>query len=486
MSNTPSIGGRIRAAAWLVVLMVCTSVPALAACDINGAWEGAYNDDGGNTGTLTATFANASSTTVNISVIVILSGYGTLSETPTATLNGSTLTWSYSVPGTGTQSGNGTIASDCNHLSGTVVTTLDQFGFPVTGTYTLSRQPVALSVWGLTFPQTPIAGNGSAAQSVSITNTGTTSLALGPVTNDGDFTSTSACSTALAPGGSCSVSVTCNPTGPGIRSGSLYINDTNKTPIGSVALSCSGVQPLTGANFLPVSGWWWDPKLNGTAFFVEYGGNSGRGLFVGGFLYDAGGNSTWLVSTGPLSSASYSSQWIKVSGGQTLTGPYKTPSQGNAGNIGVQFVDANNAAMTRPDGSKINLVRFSFSNGSTPAPPVGGAPQSGWWWAGSALSGTGYGIEIQGNAVFIVAYVYDNSGNPIWYLATGTLTSPTSYVGSWQNYAGGPQLSSPEGNYTVHTINGSDVAMSLTFSDATHGKLTMGSVTVPIVRFQEF
>lgn len=235
----------------------------------------------------------------------------------------------------------------------------------------------------------------------------------------------------------------------------------------------------------PESGWWWDPKLNGTGFFIEYGGKSGTGMFVGGFLYDASGNATWLVSTGPMSGSTYTSNWLRVTGGQTLLGPYKAPTQAPAGNLSISFTDATHAVMTRPDGTTINLVRFSFTASATPAAPVAGAPQSGWWWGGTALSGTGYGIEIQSSSVFIVAYVYDDSGNPVWYLATGSLTSPTTYAGTWDLYGGGPQLTSPEGTYAAQD-RGTVSPMTLTFTDATHGTLTMGSVVIPIVRLQEF
>jgi hypothetical protein len=141
--------------------------------------------------------------------------------------------------------------------------------------------------------------------------------------------------------------------------------------------------------------------------------------------------------------------------------------------------------MARPDGTQINLQRYSFTASATPATPVTGAPQSGWWWAGPALSGTGYGIEIQGSSVFIVAYVYDNAGNPVWRLATGALTSPSVYSGTWDVYAGGPQLTSLEGSYGARDT-GPVSPMTLTFSDATHGTLTMGNVTLPIARFQQF
>jgi hypothetical protein len=500
MRKSASVG-RVGVVGSVVLLLICASAPAMAACNLNGAWAGSYTDDTGDFGPVTLTFFNSTSTSFNMNALIVSSDGSSFTETPSGTINGSTLSWSYSVPGQGSQTGSGTIASDCNHISGTATTISAIDPTPIHASFNLTRTPVTLSVGSVTFQQTAI-GVGSAAQGLTLTNSGTSTLSLGAAGVDGDFrlatfaggiqandrthAAAPSCGTSVAPGASCSIGVTCNPTGPGIRTGNLYINDPNKSPIGTVSLTCSGVQPLAGANFLPVSGWWWDSKLNGTGFFVEYGGKSGTGMFVGGFLYDASGNSAWLVSTGPISSATYNSSWLKVTGGQTLTGPYKAPSNTPVANVSIKFVDANDAVLTRPDGSQVNLVRFSFSATNTPAPPVGGAPQSGWWWAGQQSSGTGYGIEIQGSAVFIVAYVYDASGNPIWYLATGGLTSPTAYSGTWNIYAGGPQLTSPEGTYVAHTVDGSAVNMTLTFQDSTHGTLTMGSTVIPIVRLQEF
>jgi hypothetical protein len=263
--------------------------------------------------------------------------------------------------------------------------------------------------------------------------------------------------------------------------GSLDIATANSNT-GTVDVLMNSV---TTSVTVPATGWWWDPKLSGIGFFIEEGGKSGTGLFVGGFMYDAAGKSTWAVSTGPMTGQTYNSTWLRASGGQTLLGPYKTPGVNSTASLNISFSDPSHAVMTRPDGTQINLQRFSFT-GSTPTAPMGGAPQSGWWWAGSSLSGTGYGIEIQGGSVFIVAYVYDDSGNPIWYLATGALTTSKSYSGSWDLYAAGPQLTSPEGTYAAQKIDGASVPMSLTFTDTTHGTLSMGNVTIPIVRFQEF
>lgn len=251
----------------------------------------------------------------------------------------------------------------------------------------------------------------------------------------------------------------------------------------------SAVNPNATTANVPLklqTGWYYDNALNGTGIFIEEGGKSGNGLFMGEFGYDASGNSLWYVSTGQMHGANYTSTWLKETGGQTLTGAYTSPTGTSIGNVTLSFTDSAHITMTRPGTTPVNFSRFTFTSSPVPVPPEAGTPQIGWWWAGSAFSGTGYGIEIQNNAVFIVAFVYDTNGNPVWYLATGALSSPTSYSGTWQLYTGGPQLTSPEGKWAAHSVTGSDVPMMLTFSDTTHGTLTMGNVVVPIVRFQEF
>jgi hypothetical protein len=270
------------------------------------------------------------------------------------------------------------------------------------------------------------------------------------------------------------------PLQPGPHTITLLADDSS----GNQYLKTLKVNVITSV--VPQSGWWWDPNLSGTGVFIEYGGKSRSGMFIGEFDYDTVGKARWLVSTGPLNGSIYDGSWLHDAGGQTLLGPYKAPiPPAPVGNFRLTFSDATHAVMTRSDGSTINLQRFSFSAAPTPALPVAGSPQSGWWWGGSALSGTGYGIEIQGSSIFAVAYVYDDAGNPVWYLATGGLASTTTYTGSWGIYANGPQLSNPEGNYLA-TLMGSATPMTLSFSDATHGTLTMGSVTIPLVRMQEF
>ena len=248
------------------------------------------------------------------------------------------------------------------------------------------------------------------------------------------------------------------------------------------------------AGVTPQTGWWWDPALSGTGWFLEYNSSANQ-IFMAQFLYDSSGNSTWLVSTGTydLANSAYSNSWLKSTGGQQLIGTWKQNAVATVAPFSIKFQTDSTGVMTRPDGSQINIQRFSFTASATPAAPQSGSAQTGWWWSDPAGpyvnaqygTGTGVGMEFQGNGVFIVAYYYDAAGNPVWYLATGTTSSPTTYTGSWDLYANGPQLNTPEGNTSAQKI-GSATPMTLTFTDSAHAIMTMGSnpeIDVPLVRF---
>ncbi len=236
----------------------------------------------------------------------------------------------------------------------------------------------------------------------------------------------------------------------------------------------------------PDSGWWWDPNLAGTGFFIEHGGKSGSGMFIGAFLYDIGGTATWLVSTGPLVGNIYTGNWLRVTGGPTLTGGYQAPTPPvNVGSLSITFKDSTHAVMTRPNGTQINIQRFSFGSNPLPAPPQPGTSQVGWWWAGPDQSGTGVGIEFQGTGAFMVAYVYNANGDPVWYLANNLMTTPNFYSGTWDLYGFGPMLTSIEGPYPFRKL-GPAATMTLSFTDATHAVMTVNGVSTNLTRFQEF
>src|SRR5205814_6967466 len=105
---------------------------------------------------------------------------------------------------------------------------------------------LSLTPHSLTFSSQAV-GNTSAAQAVTLKNSGTAALTINTIgltgTNPGDFAQTNTCPispSTLAAGASCSISVTFTPTATGTRSASLSITDNASGSPHTVALSGTG------------------------------------------------------------------------------------------------------------------------------------------------------------------------------------------------------------------------------------------------------
>jgi hypothetical protein len=84
----------------------------------------------------------------------------------------------------------------------------------------------------------------SAAKTITLTNTGTTQLALNTVSISGNFAlasgTTCAHGTALAPNGKCLINVTFKPTSKGSKSGTVTVTDNALRGTSTVSLSGTG------------------------------------------------------------------------------------------------------------------------------------------------------------------------------------------------------------------------------------------------------
>ncbi|SEB97415.1 choice-of-anchor D domain-containing protein [Terriglobus roseus] len=102
--------------------------------------------------------------------------------------------------------------------------------------------PVATLSAPAAFPAT-VVGVQSAAQALTLTNTGTTPLTFTSAVATGDFAATNNCPASLAVGATCSISVTFKPTATGARAGTLTV--TTSGTLLPVALTGTG----TAADF---------------------------------------------------------------------------------------------------------------------------------------------------------------------------------------------------------------------------------------------
>jgi hypothetical protein len=187
------------------------------------------------------------------------------------------------------------------------------------------------------------------------------------------------------------------------------------------------------AQATPQTGWWWNPAESGRGFFIEMQGDT---LFMAAYLYEADGRATWRVSAGTATGPySYTGRLLAVSGGQTLLGDYQAPTEVDAGEIKLQFADSRHGTLTWPGGS-IPIERQVWSADAASFRP------NGWWWNPNE-SGRGFCIEVKGNTLVMAGFMYDDSGNPLWYLSFGPMATPMRYEGALLRFSGGQTMSGP-------------------------------------------
>jgi hypothetical protein len=168
---------------------------------------------------LSTTLSNSGSTALSITSIAVTANNGSFAETNTcgsslaagATCS-ITLTWTPSAAGAMT----GTIA---------ITDTASNSPQTVTLTGTGNEPAVTVSAASLTFP-TQVVFTSSRAQNVTLTNTGTGTLAISSiVATGGEFSETNTCGTTVAPGTNCTISVTFAPKAKGTLGGTVTITD---------------------------------------------------------------------------------------------------------------------------------------------------------------------------------------------------------------------------------------------------------------------
>ena len=112
---------------------------------------------------------------------------------------------------------------------------------------------VSLSTSTLTFSG-QFVGSTSAAQMVTVSNTGTADLNFSSISISGDFANTNTCGTRISAGGDCSVSVTFSPTQAGTRTGTLTITDNASGSPQTVSLTGTGASVSLTPTSLTFSG----------------------------------------------------------------------------------------------------------------------------------------------------------------------------------------------------------------------------------------
>jgi hypothetical protein len=182
----------------------------------------------------TVTVANPTGSAASVSSISV-SGDFTQTNTCGSSIaanSSCTVSVKFAPTATGTRAGSLTVNA------GGVTNTVSLTGTGTAPGPVLNAAPASLS-----FART-VVGSAAAAQTMTVTNSGTTAATVSGVTVTGDFSQTNNC-TSIAVGGSCAVTVTFKPTAGGTRTGTLTVtSNANNSPT-TVGLSGSGIDGNT-------------------------------------------------------------------------------------------------------------------------------------------------------------------------------------------------------------------------------------------------
>lgn len=242
------------------------------------------------------------------------------------------------------------------------------------GTVTISdsdgSSPQALNLTGVgtaltlapasvTFPTVNL-GNTSGAKTVTLTNHGSTSLAINSIVTQGtlqqtvsDFTQTNTCGSSLGAGASCTVRVTFTPTDVGTRAADLVFSDGESG-------TSPQVVPLTGVGAANPVPWISDPLVPAAAA----PGTAGLTLAVNGSGFVSGSTVKWngtalattFVSSSRLTAVVPTSD-LATAGTALITVSNPTPGGGTSNLTLFQVTSG---------GSVGTLVKTDFATGSAP------------------------------------------------------------------------------------------------------------------------
>lgn len=172
---------------------------------------------------------------------------------------------------------------------------------------------------------------------------------------------------------------------------------------------------------VPESGWWWNAAESGRGFSIEV---QNQTVFMAGYLYDAAGNATWVVASGPYDDAgdSFAATLQTFVGGQCITCPYRAPSAGpSPGGITLRFASPATGSLTWAGGT-VPITRFYYGVGPRADRLLG-------TWALSAQGSTTVFAEW-------IGFTRMSNDPQLGQVALGTLLTNGRPAIAWSNPAG--------------------------------------------------
>lgn len=178
------------------------------------------------------TLTNSGTATLSITSISVTGDFAETNACGNSVSAGSncTVNVTFTPTATGSRSGSVSIVDNASGSPHTV---------NLTGTGQAPGPGVSLSTSSLTF-SSQIVGTTSAAQSVTLTNSGNASLIITSISATGDFGESDNCDGAVAAGAACTINVTFTPSMSGTRLGTISISDNAANTPQTIGLTGGG------------------------------------------------------------------------------------------------------------------------------------------------------------------------------------------------------------------------------------------------------
>ena len=231
LSGTLSVADSATGSPQSVALSGTGVTAASLAASPSSVAFGNVNVNQSSTRSITLTNSGGSSVTIS-AVNVSGTGVGVTGLTTPLTLTSggsTTFTISFTPSAAGSVSGAVTLTNNSPTAS---------YQVPVTGSG-VATAAATFSPSSLTFSSTAL-NSTSAAQTVTLTNSGTGAMTISSINASGSFAQTNNCGSTLSAGASCAIAVTFTPTTSGSLSGTLAVADSASGSPQSIALSGTG------------------------------------------------------------------------------------------------------------------------------------------------------------------------------------------------------------------------------------------------------
>jgi len=311
---------------------------------------------------------------------------------------------------------------------------------PVLTSFPAPVQPGALNASPTSLSFGDVAsGSTSAAQTVTVSNPGSSAASVSSVSVTGAFSQTNTCGSSIAAGGSCSVAVKFAPTSGGALTGTLTINTSAPGGPITVALSGTGVtsttnlalgQPATASSSYETyvasnvtdgnTSTYWE-STDGAGYPQTISVNLGSVQSIGSVTLDLPPATAWSTRTETLSvldsnsGSSYSQ--IAASAGYTFN-----PATGNTVTISL------------PSGTSAQYVELSFTaNTGWPAAQLsefevfpGGGSSGGPSALTASPSSLSFGNETAGSTSAAQTVTVSNPGTTAASVSSVTASAPFS------------------------------------------------------------